>query len=266
MSNQDKTFGSFDKLKFIVRPMVLYCLKHSIRLQELIECLKAVFITTAQQLLNDSNIEQTYSKISVMTGIHRADIKRLEQGGKAPSTASSNISKVVGTWFYDSKFSISAGVPRALEITGKNSEFAELVKKVSLDLNPYTVLFELERSGVAKRQDNKLILNTGVYIPRGDEREGFIMLARDMEDLMIAVEENIESKKRIPNLHIQTEYDRVPECFLPTIQEWILKHGEKYHEELRDFLSQYDADTNPQLEQSEKYVDIAVTTFSRAKV
>ena len=69
------------------------------------------------------------------------------------------ISRVVAQWENDRRFLTQAGKPRVLSCDEDDSEFSELVRLVSKDLHPGTVLFELERSGIVERSKRGVRLN-----------------------------------------------------------------------------------------------------------
>ncbi len=197
-----------------------------------------------------------------MTGLHRRDVMRLVKPRADTAQPRNLLHRVLGTWQGNPRFSNKRGKARPLEVEGKESEFVSLVQSVSSDLNPYTVLFELERVGAVKRDRGKVALCSGVYTPRGDVREGFSLLARDSEDLLRAVETNVLARPDVPNLHIQTEYDNIAPEFLADIKNWFLDQGEAFHERAREYLSRFDADLNPKLKGRGNGVRVAIGTFS----
>lgn len=126
------------------------------------------------------------SRLSVMTGLHRPDVIRLYKTKNIYNSRADVITRIIGQWQSDKRFTTTRGKPRALLFEGKDSEFAKLVCAVSADLNPYTALFELERMGTVERTSKGLILQHRMYLPRGSAVEGFELLSRDAEDLISA--------------------------------------------------------------------------------
>lgn len=252
-------------LPIVLRPLVRFCMRHSIKLGDLVESLKAVYVEVAREQLADSGSEISGSRMSVMTGVHRKDVARLLDNELPARESKSFVTRVVGAWRNSREFCGASGKPRVLSFEGKQSEFGKLVSSVSVDLNPYTVLFELERIGAVQRTRGGLKLVSRLYNPLGDKRSGFELLASDMGDLMEAVEENLQegSAGTVPNLHIKTEYDNIPATHAVTIREWCLREGSAFHQRARNFLSQFDRDLNPSAANGEGTIRVAVGAFSR---
>ncbi len=201
-----------------------------------------------------------------MTGVHRPDISRIHLNPKL-SPLSSVINKVIGRWQLDRRYLLKGNEPRILSIKGTGSEFFKLVRQVNSDINPYSVLFELERIGAVERNNHSETASLIVreYIPKGDIEGGFAMVGRDIDDLITTAEKNTLSEDNTSLHHLSTEYDKVPVRFEPTITAWINSEGSKFHKKIRNFLSKYDIDINPHLKHSadEKTMRIAFGSFSR---
>jgi len=150
----------------------------------------------------------------------------------------------LGKWQYERKYRSKSGRVRALSVLGNESEFAELVRSVSQDLNPYSVLAELDSARLIERKDDTVALVSQVYIPAGDIKRGFQLAASDIDDLVVSVEENIAHSDSPPNLHIKTSYDNIRQDAIPEIRKWCIEKGEKLHREAREYFSKFDLDLN----------------------
>ncbi|HQH28601.1 MAG TPA: DUF6502 family protein [Oligoflexia bacterium] len=257
-----RTKGFLDGLlKNMLRPVARFCLRRSLRLQDLIEAAKAVFLEVAVQEMERQALAVSRSRLSAMTGVHRRDVMRIHDRREPRKFQGDLIGKVVGQWQSDSRFSTRAGKPRALTALGKQSEFAELVRTVSSDLNPYTVLFELERAGAVQRTGKTLKLCAPVFLAK-EIQSGFEILSRDVNDMATAIEENCAALHDIQNLHLRTEYDNIAAEALPVVRKWFLHEGSELHRRARTFLSQYDRDINPDVQSAENGVRVVLSAFS----
>ena len=132
----------------VLRPLIRFCLRRSIKIQDVVSVIKREFVSVAREELEAKQLEESVSKISVMTGLQRADVSRVvKQKEEDPAGKASVIGKVISQWRHDKRFTTKNGEPRELICKGKTSEFAQLVQSVSKYINPYTVFFELERLG-----------------------------------------------------------------------------------------------------------------------
>jgi hypothetical protein len=176
------------------------------------------------------------------------------------------ITKVVGQWRQDKRFTTKAGQPRVLSFGEISSQFHELVGTVSQDLNPGTVLFELLRVKAVEETKTGLRLTVQSYVPKGDVVAGFSILANDTDDLTRAVEENVLGNDEVPHLHARTVYDSVRADALPEIKLWLLKEGHQFHGRVREYVSSFDQDINPDATYSGKKSTIVVGSYSRVEL
>ena len=236
--------------KRLCRPLLRLCVKYSLKFQDLNELLKEAFIEVAQEELARQGETVNVSRLAVVTGLQRKEVARLRQDGPAAGdTGASLLSRIIGQWQQHKDFCRAEGAPRPLNFAGAESEFALLVRSVSKDINPYTVLFELERVGFVERSGESLVLRTGAYRIKGGAQleQAFELLERDSGDLLTAVTENVLRPPAIPHLHLRTEYDNISPDALSEIQEWLLDKGTTFHEEARAYLAKFDKDVNPRL-------------------
>lgn len=250
-------------VRLLLKPIVRICLRSSLKIQDFIAIAKEVFVEVAGDELKRSSATENQSRLSVVTGLHRRDITRLTLKRGMEKAPENLLTKVLGQWQGDKRFLTKRGTARALSVEGKQSEFMELVRSVSNDLNPYTVLFELERIGVVARKKHLVTLTNEIYSPKGNIKQGLAMLSSDVSDLVEGVTENIFSELEIPNLHIRTEYDNIGERDLPKIRSWLVEQGEQFHKQAREYLSRFDRDINPKRNSTEDRVRVKIGTFSR---
>jgi hypothetical protein len=251
-------------LLLLLRPIVRFALARSLRIRDVVEYLKIVFVQIANEELEKLGEPQTASKVSAMTGIQRREIGRLLGLGPELRSDVDVIARVIGRWQNSPEYTTSRGQPKVLELKSREGRFAELVAEVSTDLNPYTVAFELERSGTVEQTPKGLRLLRSAYEPKANFEDGLQLLAADAENLFAGVTENIFQPKALRNMHIKTEYDSIPASKEREIRQWLLNKGAAFHKELRDVLSQFDTDLNPELALApqEGIVKVSVTSFS----
>ena len=253
-------------LRLLLLPVMRFCLRRSLKFQEIVEACKGALVDAARDEIDALGGRATTNRISIMTGIHRADIARLEGGvdNESKVRAPSNlVSRVLSRWQVDERFMTVSGKPRVLTFDGKQGEFAKLVDAVSSDPNPYSVLQEMERIGAVEITPRGVHLKTKEYIISADAESTFAHLAQDSEDLIVAVEENIAGDADEPNLHLRTEYDNIGASSLPVIRRWLLQEGSSSHRRIRQFLAKYDRDTNKKRRDSSPRVRVSLCSFSR---
>jgi len=249
----------------LLRPIVKFALIKSIKYRDLSEILKLCFVQVASEELERGNYMLTASKVSVMTGIQRKDITRLLEGNTDKGRDIDIVTRLIGLWRNNPKFLDSQRKPRILDLNAREGDFAVLCNLVSTDLNPYTMLFELERLNLVSQSENGIKLLRSGFEPKGEIEASLKLLYLDSQDLIKSVCENIFEPKAKPNLHVKTHFDKIPRSKEESIREWFLKNGGKFHEEAEKFLSQLDMDINPKLEdlhKDEPVIRVGIGSYS----
>ncbi|MBX7144039.1 MAG: hypothetical protein K1X79_06270 [Oligoflexia bacterium] len=248
----DSQASQSNTLRYMLRPLVRFCLRHSKHIQEFIDTLKVVYVEVALEELSKETKKINVSRLSVVTGVHRHDVVRIFRERRPPIRKSVGLlARVINRWENDSRYCSKAGAPRLLSYEGDENEFKELVAHVSKTLNPGTVLYGLLRAGSVEKTARGLRLISKPLSLSQDPDKLYELLGRNVETLVEAAEHNIQFNPDPRNLHIRTEYNNVYKKDLPKIRQWLLREGRKFHAKARKFLSNCDADINPGLGDSE---------------
>lgn len=251
MIDQSSRALEFEALQYLLRPIVRFCVRRSHSIQDFLEAAKAAFVHVAAEELERCEEKVNVSRISVLTGLYRKDVTRIykdqEVGHAEPQSV---LGRVIGQWRHDKSFTNKTGSPRVLTYKGENSEFRRLVQTVSKNINPGTVLFELERMGSVERTPNGVKLVRQMPGFGSDPRKGFELLSQDIQTLVDAVHDNLIAKSRPSNLHIRTEYDNISRKALPEIRRWLIDEGKIFHRRAREYLAKFDKDVNPELDET----------------
>ena len=248
-------------LKKLLKPITRFCIANAISFKDLTDLLKESYLKEADLELKSSSNKSNISRLSVLTGINRKEVKRLLNSKNPKDNDQSLIFKILGKWHHSKLFSKN-GIPKKLTYGKIDSEFSKLVETVNKDFNPATILFQLQRLNLVKSDNNLLEILTPEFIPTENIDLQFSILADDTDDLISAVTENILSQKEIPNLHRRTMYDNVDPEKLDEIKRWIMIEGLEFHKRAREFISQYDLDINPKENFNQKGTKVVVGTFS----
>ncbi|RIL03955.1 MAG: hypothetical protein DCC75_12725 [Proteobacteria bacterium] len=265
MEGGSERLKTLDILRLLLIPLVRFCLRKACSAQDFMHVTKLAFIQVAEEEITRTGKKVNVSRVSVVTGLHRGDLKKL-YGQKLSPTQDpvSLVARVVGQWRYDKRFCHSPGKPRLLSFKGENSEFRALCAAVSTNLNAGTILFELERLGLAERTPRGL--KHLVFIPSSqhDPVKAYGAAAEELDVYLQAIRENLEGNPDISNLHLFTSYDNILVCKIPEIRRWFVEKGKLLHREAREFLSKFDKDINPG-EEADKEAGggkVALGTFS----
>ena len=190
-------------VKRLLRPLVRMLIAKSIGLPTVNEILKEVYVDVATEEFPLAGKRQTDSRISLLTGVHRKDVKRLREKAESPDdkisiTAPRSVglgAQVVARWVGLTETTSETGQPLPLHRTNENIDcpsFNALVESVSKDVRPRAVLDEWLRLGVARLDEDGLVhLNQAAFVPEKGTEEKAFYLGRNVHDHMAAATHNL---------------------------------------------------------------------------
>jgi Family of unknown function (DUF6502) len=151
----------------ILRPLVRLWITHGVTYQMASELLKRVYVETAKEHFVDEDASGT--RLSLLTGINRKEIKRLTQEDETqigPDSIMSFASAIYTNWRTLKRFRDCNGNPLVLPRRSINGEvsFDELVRAVTTDYRPSAVLHELVRLGTIEIIQSEGIACEQIYL------------------------------------------------------------------------------------------------------
>jgi hypothetical protein len=179
----------------LLRPLVRAMIAQGVTAPALYRIVKQVYVDVAEREFQLDGSRQTDSRISMLTGVHRRDVRSMRGGDPADRQAEekvTTIASVIGRWSADPRFRDAGGQPMALDRTGDVS-FEALVRAVSTDIRPRTVLDELERQGLAEQSDGKVHLRAGAFLGPADPEQKIFFFAENVGDHISAAVDNLLS-------------------------------------------------------------------------
>lgn len=179
----------------VLRPLVRLLLRNGVAYPAFAAALKAVFLQAAQDELAARRMPATDSALTLMSGVHRRDLRRLGRqrvGADEIDTAPLSLAaEVVGRWMSDPAFLGADGQPRELPRSGVSS-FDDLVHGVSRDVRPRAVLDEMLRLGVAREGDGGIVLEGDGLAPRQGFEELGALFTANLHDHLSAAAANLQ--------------------------------------------------------------------------
>jgi hypothetical protein len=185
-------------LRRILRPLVRLLLTHGVTYPLITDIVKETYVDVARREFRLSGKRQTDSRISLLTGVHRKDVKRLieegDRGGAGPVGVSLGAA-LVARWLGAPELSDAQGEPLPLPrlaSDGGRISFEALVESVSKDIRSRVILDEWLRVGVVQldRQD-RVVLNPNALAPTRDFGEKLQFLQGNVHDHLAAAVHNL---------------------------------------------------------------------------
>jgi hypothetical protein len=187
-------------LRRMLRPLVRLLLANGITYPFLSSLLKSVFVEVAERDFRLDAKAQTDSRINLLTGVHRKDVKRLRAelaNTRAPETpaAVSLGAQLVARWTGLDRYLDGQGRPQPLPrlaSEGGDLSFEALVAAVNKDIRSRVVLDEWLRLGVARIDDqDRVCLNLEAFVPDKGFDEKAYYFGQNIHDHIAATAHNL---------------------------------------------------------------------------
>lgn len=177
MQNQDAENRFAQMLKRVLKPLIKFLLKQGITYSALQEVLKSLYVEVAVESGRLETKRLTDSRISLLTGIHRKEVKRLRENLQHEDRVSfadlqaSLSAAVMAKWLSSADYVDEQGQPLAIIKSGPAPSFEALVYSVSKDKHYRSLLDDWLAQGVVVSHADKLALQQFGFVPSGDEAE-----------------------------------------------------------------------------------------------
>jgi Family of unknown function (DUF6502) len=181
----------------LLEPLVRLLIANGVTYPQLVAALKPVFLRAAHTELSDSDKRLSDSAISIMSGVHRKDVRALtsEPSQPAPSRVPSLVEEVLARWMGDARYLAEDGMPRALPLRNGNEKdepsFAQLTQSVSRDFHSRAVLEEMLRLSTVEVADDVVRLRPERALASHEFSESVSSVARNIRDHLAATERNL---------------------------------------------------------------------------
>lgn len=185
-------------IRRVIGSLVRILLNHGVRYPMLLEVLKSEYVHVAEREFALAQKQQTDSRISLLTGVHRKDVRRLRAEVVAEAAPPASVSLgglIVARWLAKREFVDARGRPlpiARLRRKGGDRSFEALVESVSKDMRSRVVLDEWLRLGVARVDDeDRVCLNVSAFVPKKGLDEKAHYFGRNAADHLAAICANL---------------------------------------------------------------------------
>jgi len=184
-------------IQWLLKPVVKLCIEKGISYTQLRELLKQLYVDVADEEFTLQDKRSSDSRIFLLTGVHRKDVRRLRNQSKQTTEAFKTTTlggELVAHWLGMDEFINKQGQPRSLlqRSSGDEPGFDALLASVSKDIRPRVVLDEWLRLGIISlTDDDKLQLNQDAFVPQQGFAEKTWYLGRNIHDHIAACSHNL---------------------------------------------------------------------------
>lgn len=193
-ANEERTAIALREAAALMQPIAQWLLRNGVPYGAFADLLKSVFVDAARHELERGPSKATHSALSVLSGVHRKDVRALAETDPvltAPQRSISLASQVFARWLTDARYRDRAGKPRSLVRSGPGVSFESLARDLSSDIHPRTVLEELIRLGLVVLEDDKVVPSSQAFVPSRKLDEMTALFAANGADHLAAGVHNL---------------------------------------------------------------------------
>lgn len=246
----------------LLRPLVGLLIRKGITFPHMVDLLRGLYVEVAAHDLLPDPKSRTDSRISLMTGVHRKEIRRqrsLQFRELAEPAVVTITTQVVARWLALARDGTPPPLPR---IAGSALDsFERLVSEVTTDVRPRALLDDWINQGLAHLDDSDRVhLDVVAFLPKPGSDEQAFFLGRNLGDHIAAGSANMVADGPAPYLDRAAHYDRLSPDTARRIEAMMRAHSEQA---LRDInaLAMAEIDRDDGADESRARVTLGVFVY-----
>lgn len=232
----------------LCKPLIRLLIEKGMTFPQFRELMKELYVEVADKHFSLDGEKPSDSRIFVLTGVHRKDVKRIRQQAEQENSqiiSSASLSgEIVARWASMPEYLDDKGKPRPLLKSGNNNEvgFSQLVSGINKDVRPKVVLEEWLRLNIVRLKDDYVVLNKSAFVTNKEFTEMAYYLGHNVHDHMASCVSNILEESD-PMLERSVYYASLTENSVNKLNTIASKKGNELLQHLnKQAIKLYDAD------------------------
>jgi len=233
----------------LLRPIASVVLKCGMTWREFSELSKAVFVSVASDEFGVRGRPTNVSRVSILTGISRKEVKRqrelLLEPAASASPKTTDATRLLSGWHQDPDYVDAGGAPIALDLRGMKPSFASLFESYGGDTPEQTLSRELLAAGsIEKDSRDRYVAKRRYHMPVDMDPGSIRFFGTNLFDHANTLSNNVNgesNERRLEGFAVddQIHPDAVDE-FRTYLDEW----GQQFLEEVDDWLNEHRLEPN----------------------
>lgn len=215
----------------LLRPLVRLLVHFHVTFPVLSNLLKTIYVDVAEKDFRIDDKAATDSRITLLTGVHRKDVRRFRQDinrDRVEPRAATLGALLVSRWTGSRDYLDEAGhpVPLArLSRDNRSRSFEALVESASKDIRPRVILDEWLRLGIVHlNDDDEVVLDTESFVPDEGVDEKAYFLGQNLRDHIAACTHNLTGDGA-PLMERSVFYDELTEADVAELEKLCKQQG-----------------------------------------
>lgn len=238
-------------IRVTMRPLIRIMIRYGIGYGDFSAVVKRIFIEVAENDFTIDGRKQTISRVSVLTGITRREIKKILDNSSTKREEEvfvyNHAARIISCWLHDKEFQLPDGTAAALS-TKQDGEgtFNNLVYKYGNNTPSRAILDELVRVGAVELDEGGMARMVSLgYVPSEDTQELLSVSFQSVADLISTIDYNDRNRNADTRLQLTVNYDNVSDEGVEVFRHVSREKSKEVLLFLDRFLATQDKDNNP---------------------
>ena len=228
----------------LLRPIVLILLRGGVTYREFAALAKEVFVAVATDEFGIRGRPTNVSRVSILTGISRKEVKRqrerLAADPPVDASRSTDATRVLSGWHQDPDYVDEQGRPRSLPPAGERPSFSTLFEEYGGDTPVQTLLRELKTAGsIEEDADGRLVARRRYHMPAAMDEGSLRFFGTNLHDHAATLANNLAADGRRKRLEGFAVDARIDPAAADAFREFVDRRGQQFLEEVDDWLARH---------------------------
>ncbi|MGI9235942.1 MAG: DUF6502 family protein [Woeseiaceae bacterium] len=233
----------------LLRPIASIVLKCGMTWREFSELSKSVFVSVATDEFGIRGRPTNVSRVSILTGISRKEVKRQRELLAEPeigiSPKTTDASRLLSGWYQHPDYVDAEGRPLALPGGGPKPSFHSLFEHFGGDTPQQTLVRELLKAGsIEENEQGQYVAKRRYHMPVEMDPGSIRVFGTNLFDHANTLCKNITSRTEDRWLEGFAIDDQIHPDAIEDFRDFLDKRGQHFLEEIDDWLSQHRLDSN----------------------
>lgn len=233
----------------LLRPIALVLLRGGMTWREFSEISKSVFVSVASDEFGIRGRPTNVSRVSILTGISRKEVKRqrdlLAAAQPVESSKTTDATRLLSGWHQDPDYLDANGQPAALALTGEAPSFQTLFDAYGGDTPEQTLIRELKNAGsVGEDENGNLIALRRYHMPAAMDEGNVRFFGTNLFDHAETLANNLADDGRPKRLEGFAAEASVDAAAADEFRRFIDARGQQFLEEIDDWLAEHSVDAD----------------------
>ena len=228
----------------LLRPIASVVMRSGMTWKEFADLSKTVFVSVATDEFGIRNRPTNVSRVSILTGISRKEVKRqrglLDRAIPSASSKTTDATRLLSGWHQDTVYADADGRPLPLAKNGSAPSFETLFAAYGGDTPEQTLLKELLSAGsVVEDAGGKLLARRRYHMPAEMDAGLLRFFGTNLFDHAETLRNNLEGSDTPKRLEGFAVDDHVDPAAVDAFRAFVDERGQQFLEEVDTWLAEH---------------------------